>query len=68
MLAVKKLAEIQKNSETRNTRKKPPSSQDMVAIESPPPDSGECMSPKMTTFQVGIGVLMDLAESESPHF
>uniref|UniRef100_A0A3B4C9L0 CASK interacting protein 1 n=1 Tax=Pygocentrus nattereri TaxID=42514 RepID=A0A3B4C9L0_PYGNA len=51
MLAVKKLAEMQKSSENRNTRKKPPSSQDMVAIESPPPDSGECMSPKMTTFQ-----------------
>uniref|UniRef100_A0A3B1IQ55 CASK interacting protein 1 n=1 Tax=Astyanax mexicanus TaxID=7994 RepID=A0A3B1IQ55_ASTMX len=52
MLAVKKLAELQKSSENRNmTRKKPQLSQDMVAIESPPPDSGECMSPKMTTFQ-----------------
>ncbi|XP_043091727.1 caskin-1 isoform X12 [Puntigrus tetrazona] len=52
MLAVKKLAEIQKASDGRNTlRKKPPVTQEVMAIESPPHDSGECMSPKMTTFQ-----------------
>lgn len=52
MLAVKKLAEIQKASEGRNTlRKKPPAAQEVMAIESPPHDSGECMSPKMSTFQ-----------------
>uniref|UniRef100_A0A8C2J1I7 Caskin-2 n=1 Tax=Cyprinus carpio TaxID=7962 RepID=A0A8C2J1I7_CYPCA len=52
MLAVKKLAEIQKAFDGRNTlRKKPPVTQEVMAIESPPHDSGECMSPKMTTFQ-----------------
>lgn len=52
MLAVKKLAEIQKASDGRNTlRKKPPAAQEVMAIESPPHDSGECMSPKMSTFQ-----------------
>lgn len=52
MLAVKKLAEIQKASEGRNTlRKKPPAAQEVMAIESPPNDSGECLSPKMSTFQ-----------------
>ncbi|XP_051569962.1 caskin-1-like [Myxocyprinus asiaticus] len=52
MLAVKKLAEIQKASDGRNTlRKKPPAAQEVMAIESPPHDCGECMSPKMSTFQ-----------------
>lgn len=52
MLAVKKLAEIQKASDGRNAvRKKPPAAQEVMAIESPPHDSGECMSPKMSTFQ-----------------
>uniref|UniRef100_A0A672PTU9 CASK interacting protein 1 n=1 Tax=Sinocyclocheilus grahami TaxID=75366 RepID=A0A672PTU9_SINGR len=52
MLAVKKLAEIQKASDGRNTlRKKPPVTQEVMAIESPPHDRGECMSPKLTTFQ-----------------
>ncbi|XP_065130978.1 caskin-1 isoform X10 [Paramisgurnus dabryanus] len=52
MLAVKKLAEIQKASNGRNTlRKKPPAAQEVMTIESPPHDSGECMSPKMSTFQ-----------------
>ncbi|ROL49355.1 Caskin-1 [Anabarilius grahami] len=52
MLAVKKLAEIQKASDGRNTlRKKPPAAQEVMAIESPPHDSGECMSPKLSTFQ-----------------
>ncbi len=52
MLALKKLAEIQKASDGRNTlRKKPPVNQEVMAIESPPHDSGECMSPKMNTFQ-----------------
>lgn len=52
MLAVKKLAEIQKASEGRNTlHKKSPVAQEVMVIESPPHDSGECMSPKMSTFQ-----------------
>lgn len=46
MLAVKKLAEIQKGSEKRNmTRKK---TQEQTTIECPPP---ECTSPKMSTVQ-----------------
>ncbi|KAG5854486.1 hypothetical protein ANANG_G00038350 [Anguilla anguilla] len=52
MLAVKKLAEMQKASEGRGTlRKKPPPAQEVMAIESPPHDSAECMSPKMSSFQ-----------------
>ncbi len=52
MLAVKKLAEIQKTSDGRNTlHKKTPVTQEVMAIESPPHDSGECISPKMSTFQ-----------------
>ncbi|KAG1968312.1 caskin-1 [Pimephales promelas] len=52
MLAVKKLAEIQKATDGRNAlRKKPPAAQEVMAIESPPHDSIECMSPKMSTFQ-----------------
>ncbi|XP_030069008.1 caskin-1 [Microcaecilia unicolor] len=50
MLAVKKLAEIQKY-ESGTLKKKAPQSLDVVAIESPPPESAECQSPKMTTFQ-----------------
>ncbi|XP_060757285.1 caskin-1 isoform X3 [Neoarius graeffei] len=46
MLAVKKLAEIQKGSEKRNmTRKK---TQESASIECPPP---ECTSPKLSAFQ-----------------
>ncbi|XP_053504377.1 caskin-1 isoform X4 [Ictalurus furcatus] len=46
MLAVKKLAELQKGSEKRNmTRKK---TQESTSIECPPP---ECTSPKPSTFQ-----------------
>ncbi|XP_077172935.1 caskin-1 isoform X2 [Paroedura picta] len=56
MLAVKKLAEIQKAEyikyESGTLKKKgPPQSQDTVAIESPQQETAECQSPKMTTFQ-----------------
>lgn len=54
MLAVKKLAEMQKASEGRGSlRKKPPPAQEVMTIESPPHDSAECMSPKMSSFQDG---------------
>ncbi|XP_056143872.1 caskin-1 [Lampris incognitus] len=53
MLAVKRLAEMQRSTEGRSSlRKKPPpitQQQEVMSIESPPPD--EVMSPKMTTFQ-----------------
>ncbi|KAM8824002.1 caskin-1 isoform 7-T7 [Synchiropus picturatus] len=53
MLAVKRLAEMQRNSEARGSlRKKPPpitQQQEVMSMDSPPPD--ELMSPKMTTFQ-----------------
>ncbi|KAM3827209.1 caskin-1 [Vipera latastei] len=56
MLAVKKLAEIQKAEyikyESGTMKKKgAPQSQDTVAIESPPQETAECQSPKMSTFQ-----------------
>ncbi|MGH0142019.1 UNVERIFIED_CONTAM: hypothetical protein FKN15_030018 [Acipenser sinensis] len=53
MLAVKKLAEIQKAVEHNQgtLRKKAPQSLEVVAIESPQPETAECLSPKMTTFQ-----------------
>uniref|UniRef100_A0A8C5S646 CASK interacting protein 1 n=1 Tax=Laticauda laticaudata TaxID=8630 RepID=A0A8C5S646_LATLA len=56
MLAVKKLAEIQKAEyikyESGTLKKKgAPQSQDTVAIESPPQETAECQSPKMSTFQ-----------------
>ncbi|XP_067318273.1 caskin-1-like isoform X1 [Anolis sagrei] len=54
MLAVKKLAEIQKAEFAKyesGTLKKKGSPQDTVAIESPQQESAECQSPKMTTFQ-----------------
>nr|XP_033770868.1 caskin-1 [Geotrypetes seraphini] len=55
MLAVKKLSEIQKADhgkyESGTLKKKAPQSLDVVAIESPPPESAECQSPKLTTFQ-----------------
>uniref|UniRef100_A0A8C8RZJ9 CASK interacting protein 1 n=1 Tax=Pelusios castaneus TaxID=367368 RepID=A0A8C8RZJ9_9SAUR len=55
MLAVKKLAEIQKAEyvkyESGTLKKKAPQSLDVLAIEPPPQDSAECQSPKMTTFQ-----------------
>ncbi|NWY02963.1 CSKI1 protein, partial [Nothoprocta ornata] len=56
MLAVKKLAELQRAEfgkyESGTLKKKaPPPSQEVLAIESPPPEPPECQSPKMTTFQ-----------------
>uniref|UniRef100_A0ABM5EZ75 Caskin-1 isoform X3 n=1 Tax=Pogona vitticeps TaxID=103695 RepID=A0ABM5EZ75_9SAUR len=56
MLAVKKLAEIQKAEyvkyESGTLKKKgAPQSLDTVAIESPQQEAAECQSPKMTTFQ-----------------
>ncbi|XP_075755981.1 caskin-1 isoform X7 [Pelodiscus sinensis] len=55
MLAVKKLAELQKAEyvryESGTLKKKAPQSLEVLAIESPPPESAECQSPKMTTFQ-----------------
>ncbi|XP_077354983.1 caskin-1 isoform X6 [Festucalex cinctus] len=53
MLAVKRLAEMQRNSDGRGSlRKKPPpitQQQEVMSMESPPPD--DVMSPKMSTFQ-----------------
>ncbi|XP_053708426.1 caskin-1 isoform X8 [Synchiropus splendidus] len=53
MLAVKRLAEMQRNSDARGSlRKKPPpitQQQEVMSMDSPPPD--ELMSPKTTTFQ-----------------
>ncbi|XP_058267796.1 caskin-1 isoform X7 [Hemibagrus wyckioides] len=46
MLAVKKLAEIQKGSEKRNMSRK--KTQEQTSIECPPP---ECTSPKLSSFQ-----------------
>ncbi|XP_039893229.1 caskin-1 isoform X6 [Simochromis diagramma] len=53
MLAVKRLAEMQRSSDGRGSlRKKPPpitQQQEVMSMDSPPPD--EVMSPKMSTFQ-----------------
>ncbi|XP_040918516.1 caskin-1 isoform X5 [Toxotes jaculatrix] len=53
MLAVKRLAEMQRSSDGRGSlRKKPPpitQQQEVMSVDSPPPD--EVMSPKMSTFQ-----------------
>ncbi|XP_061741592.1 caskin-1 isoform X5 [Nerophis ophidion] len=53
MLAVKRLAEMQRNSDGRGSlRKKPPpitQQQEVISMDSPPPD--DVMSPKMSTFQ-----------------
>ncbi|XP_067333595.1 caskin-1 isoform X6 [Channa argus] len=53
MLAVKRLAEMQRGSDGRGSlRKKPPpiaQQQEVMSMDSPPPD--EVMSPKMSTFQ-----------------
>ncbi|XP_077415588.1 caskin-1 isoform X2 [Vanacampus margaritifer] len=53
MLAVKRLAEMQRNSDGRGSlRKKPPpitQQQEVMSKESPPPE--DVMSPKMSTFQ-----------------
>ncbi|XP_029692107.1 caskin-1 isoform X8 [Takifugu rubripes] len=53
MLAVKRLAEMQRSSEGRTSlKKKPPpitQQQEVMSMDSPPPD--EVMSPKMSTFQ-----------------
>lgn len=56
MLAVKKLAEIQRSEygkyDSGSMRRRPPQkSIDAMSIDSPPPDSGECQSPKLKTFQ-----------------
>uniref|UniRef100_H3D932 CASK interacting protein 1 n=1 Tax=Tetraodon nigroviridis TaxID=99883 RepID=H3D932_TETNG len=60
MLAVKRLAEMQRSSEGRSSfKKKPPpitQQQEVMSMDSPPPDvvpsfSAEVMSPKMSTFQ-----------------
>ncbi|KAG7460014.1 hypothetical protein MATL_G00216720 [Megalops atlanticus] len=50
MMAVKKLAELQKASEGRGAQRKK-ASQSSEAAETPPLDGAECMSPKMSTFQ-----------------
>ncbi|KAM9304881.1 caskin-1 [Gastrophryne carolinensis] len=51
MLAVKRLAEIQRSEygkyDSGSMRRRPP----QKSIDSPPPDSAECQSPKMKTFQ-----------------
>ncbi|XP_056256683.1 caskin-1 isoform X3 [Seriola aureovittata] len=53
MLAVKRLAELQRGTDGRGSlRKKPPpitQQQEIMSVDSPPPD--EVMSPKMSTFQ-----------------
>lgn len=58
MLAVRKLAELQKAEYSKYEggplRRKAPQSLEMMAIESPPPPepaAADCQSPKMTTFQ-----------------
>ncbi|XP_072337707.1 caskin-1 isoform X5 [Scyliorhinus torazame] len=53
MLAVKKLAEIQRASryESGTLKKKAPQSLEIVAIESPQGENAECQSPTMSTFQ-----------------
>lgn len=55
MLAVKKLAEIQKAEyvkyESGTLKKKKGAPQDTMAIEPPQQETAECQSPKMTTFQ-----------------
>ncbi|XP_054892212.1 caskin-1 isoform X6 [Poeciliopsis prolifica] len=54
MLAVKRLAEMQRSSDGRGSlRKKPPpitQQQEVISVDSPPPDE-VIMSPKMSTFQ-----------------
>ncbi|XP_032896402.1 caskin-1 isoform X6 [Amblyraja radiata] len=53
MLAVKKLAEIQRASryDSGTLKKKAPQSLEIVAIESPQGENAECQSPKLSTFQ-----------------
>ncbi|XP_075686655.1 caskin-1 isoform X2 [Rhinoderma darwinii] len=56
MLAVKKLVEIQRSEygkfDSGSMRRRPPQKNvDSMSIDSPPPDSAECQSPKMKTFQ-----------------
>ncbi|XP_067912624.1 caskin-1 isoform X5 [Heterodontus francisci] len=53
MLAVKKLAEIQRAAryDSSTLKKKAPESLELVAIESPQGENAECQSPKMSTFQ-----------------
>ncbi|KAM8798414.1 caskin-1 isoform 2-T2 [Eudromia elegans] len=54
MLAVKRLAELQRAELGKyepGTLKKKAAAQEVLAIESPPPEPPECQSPKMSTFQ-----------------
>ncbi|XP_067859545.1 caskin-1 isoform X1 [Heptranchias perlo] len=53
MLAVKKLAEIQRAArfDSGTLKKKAPQSLEIVAIESPQGENADCQSPKMSTFQ-----------------
>ncbi|XP_056393124.1 caskin-1 isoform X3 [Hyla sarda] len=56
MLAVKKLAEIQRAEygkfDSGSMRRRPPQKNlDSMSMDSPPPESAECQSPKMKTFQ-----------------
>uniref|UniRef100_A0A4W3HKW6 CASK interacting protein 1 n=1 Tax=Callorhinchus milii TaxID=7868 RepID=A0A4W3HKW6_CALMI len=53
MLAVKKLAEIQKAAryDSSTLKKKAPQTLEIVAIESPQGENAELLSPKMSTFQ-----------------
>lgn len=55
MLAVKKLAELQRAElgkyEPGTLKRKAAACPEVLAIESPPPEPPECQSPKMTTFQ-----------------
>ncbi|XP_025027842.1 caskin-1 [Python bivittatus] len=76
MLAVKKLAEIQKAEyikyESGTLKKKSaPQAQDTMAIESPQQETAECQSPKMSTFQDSelsneLQVAMTGSSEESP--
>ncbi|XP_069503441.1 caskin-1 isoform X4 [Ambystoma mexicanum] len=55
MLAVKKLLEIQRAEygkyESGTLKRKAAENREIVAIDSPPPDTAECQSPKLSTFQ-----------------
>ncbi|XP_069065833.1 caskin-1 isoform X2 [Pleurodeles waltl] len=55
MLAVKKLVEIQRAEygkyESGTLKRKAAENREIAAIDSPPPDSAECQSPKLSTFQ-----------------
>ncbi|XP_078520968.1 caskin-1 [Lissotriton helveticus] len=55
MLAVKKLLEIQRAEygkyESGTLKRKAAENREIAAIDSPPPESAECQSPKLSTFQ-----------------